>query len=395
MPELVFVLPHWMYWAGLVLFPLTAFWMQRRFKGRTSQALSPALAYFLLITGGFVGVHRLYLKTRWALAFIVLFVAVLVVNIETRVARDHMSEASNAAALVESRIERAERNLEKAQRRLDRRDSERNRARVEEERQDLAEAVGRRGGTAQEVQAARQELERWQGLAQGLGLALLLGILIDALLLPRLVRARNAIEAPPAEPGFSCPAVEQVEAEHDDSREPFAFNRAISRLNALAGEFVAYWSIIAVFVYYYEVIARYVFNSPTNWAHESMFLMFGMQYLIAGGFCLRENAHVRVDVIYAQLSKRTRAMMDVVTSVFFFIFVLTLLVTGWTFFYDSYEIGEVSFTEWGIQYWPVKFALSAGAVLLLLQGIAQLAKDIAVLRDPEHIALDTEVRPEG
>jgi TRAP-type mannitol/chloroaromatic compound transport system permease small subunit len=81
--------------------------------------------------------------------------------------------------------------------------------------------------------------------------------------------------------------------------------------------------------------------------------------------------------------------------VFFFIFVLTLLVTGWTFFYDSYEIGEVSFTEWGIQYWPVKFALSAGAILLLLQGIAQLVKDIAVLRDPEHIALDTETRPEG
>ena len=35
-----------------------------------------------------------------------------------------------------------------------------------------------------------------------------------------------------------------------------------------------------------------------------------------------------------------------------------------------YEIGEVSFTEWGIQYWPVKFALSAGAMLLLLQGIS-------------------------
>ena len=49
---------------------------------------------------------------------------------------------------------------------------------------------------------------------------------------------------------------------------------------------MAYWSIVAVFVYYYEVISRYVFNSPTNWAHESMFLMFGMQYLIAGGFVL-------------------------------------------------------------------------------------------------------------
>lgn len=395
MPELAFVLPHWLYWAGLALFPLFAFWMHRRFRGPVGQAVSPVLAYFLLITGGFVGVHRLYLKSRWAVAFIALFVAILFVNIETRLARDHMSEASAAVSMAESRIARAERDLRKAEQRLARRDSERNRQRMQEERADLSEAVSRRPAAIQEAQLAQAEFDRWQGIARGLGLALLLGLMIDAALLPRLVRARNAVESPPAEPGFSCPAVEQVEAEHDDSREPFAFNRVISRLNARAGEFVAYWSIIAVFVYYYEVIARYVFNSPTNWAHEGMFLMFGMQYLIAGGFCLRENAHVRVDVIYTHLSKRTQALMDVVTSVFFFIFVVTLLVTGWIFFHDAYEIGEVSFTEWGIQYWPVKFALPAGAILLLLQGVAQLAKDIAVLRDPEHVALDTETRPEG
>ena len=46
---------------------------------------------------------------------------------------------------------------------------------------------------------------------------------------------------------------------------------ALERLNVRAGEFVAYWAIISVFVYYYEVVARYVFNSPTNWVHESMF----------------------------------------------------------------------------------------------------------------------------
>ena len=166
-------------------------------------------------------------------------------------------------------------------------------------------------------------------------------------------------------------------------------------MNGYVGEFVSYWSIIAVFVYYYEVIARYVFNSPTNWAHEAMFLMFGMQYLIAGGFCLRENAHVRVDVIYTRLSKRTQAIMDVITSMFFFIFVLTLLVTGWIFFHDAFSIREVSFTEWGIQYWPVKFVLPLGAVLLLLQGISQLVKDVAVAVRPESAELETSVRPEG
>ncbi|HEY9052778.1 MAG TPA: TRAP transporter small permease subunit, partial [Gammaproteobacteria bacterium] len=179
------------------------------------------------------------------------------------------------------------------------------------------------------------------------------------------------------------------------NREPFLFNRIISHINGLAGELVAYWSVIAVVVYYYEVIVRYVFNSPTNWAHEGMFLMFGMQYLIAGGFVLREGGHVRVDVLYNYLPKRGKAILDVFTSVFFFIFVFTLMYTGWTFFHDSYSVNEVSISEWGIQYWPIKLSLSLGALLLLIQGVAQLVKDIAVAIKPDLAELGTEVRPEG
>ncbi len=395
MPELSFVLPHWLYWAGLLLFPLLAMWLHRKSSAAPGQPVSLVLGYFLLITGGFVGVHRLYLKSRWAAFFVALFVALLLVNVEARQARDDYSGTANAVNMTESRIKRAEKSLIKAEKRLARRDNERNRQRLLKEQDKLATAKARIAQVQAEKVAAEQNLQRWRSIAQAIGMLLLIGILIDAALLPRLVKRLNQTEQLPDEGGFSCPVVvDEVEAEHDDSREPFAFNRAVSRLNAHAGEFVAYWSIIAVFVYYYEVVARYVFNSPTNWAHEGMFLMFGMQYLIAGGFCLRENAHVRVDVIYSQLSQRTQAMIDVITSVFFFIFVLTLLVTGWIFFHDAYQIGEVSFTEWGIQYWPIKFALPAGALLLMLQGIAQLLKDIAVLRD-RQVALDTQVRPEG
>ena len=121
-----------------------------------------------------------------------------------------------------------------------------------------------------------------------------------------------------------------------------------------AGEYVAWWSLMAVFVYYYEVIARFVFNSPTNWVHESMFLMFGMQYMLSGAYAYREDQHVRVDVIYAKFSPRGKAIADIITSVFFFIFIGTMLVTGYRFAGDAVNFGEHSFTEWGIQYWPVK-----------------------------------------
>jgi TRAP-type mannitol/chloroaromatic compound transport system permease small subunit len=394
MPELSFVLPHWLYWSGLLLFPLVASFLYRRSRKRSGdKPVSLALGYFLLLTGGFLGVHRLFLKSRWAVAFILVFVAVLAANIEIREAREIHSEAVNGINLAELKISRAEKAIRKAEARIETRDSERARQKLQEAIAALGEAQDRLEEATAEEEVTQAEYDGWKRVARGLGLLLLLGILADAFLMPRMVRERNRLESvQPEEEGFHCPVVEQ---EHDDSREPLLFNRAVSRVNGFAGEFVAYWSIIAVFVYYYEVIARYVFNSPTNWAHEAMFLMFGMQYLIAGGFCLRENAHVRVDVIYSQLPKRTRAIMDVITSVFFFIFMITLLVTGWIFFHDSFAINEVSFTEWGIQYWPIKFALPLGAMLLLAQGVSQLVKDIAALRRPDIVDLDTGIRPEG
>ena len=64
---------------------------------------------------------------------------------------------------------------------------------------------------------------------------------------------------------------------------------------------------------------------------------------------------------------------------FFFIFIGTLLVTGWRFAADAVNFGEHSFTEWGIQYWPVKLTMPIGAALLLLQGVAKLIKDVLLV----------------
>ena len=167
-----------------------------------------------------------------------------------------------------------------------------------------------------------------------------------------------------------------------------AVTRLIDRLSIFTGVFVAYWTVIAVFVYFYEVVVRYVFNSPTNWAHESMFLMFGMQYIIAGAYAYHHDAHVRVDLFYAKASPRVKAVLDIITSFAFCIFVLAFLFTAWTFFANSMNqndfffatgfFNQASFTEWGVAYYPIKFSLVFGGVLLLLQGISRLIKDIEI-----------------
>ncbi|TNG02275.1 MAG: TRAP transporter small permease subunit [Gammaproteobacteria bacterium] len=379
MPELKFILPHWLYWGGLVVFPLVAYLIYHKANKRDKETpqLSLPLAYFLLITGGFLGIHRLYVKSKWVIAYIVLFVTILFVNVQVRDVRNELSGANNQLSLAEFKIERAEKAVAKGRRNAQ--------AKLDNARQSLIEAQ-------QAKASATEQTERWDNISKSLAASIVLLLIVDIFLLPGLVRKKESQEQSLLPDVFHCPVVEK---EHDDTMEPFLFNRFISKLNGIVGEWVAYWSVLAVFVYYYEVIARYVFNSPTNWAHESMFLMFGMQYLLAGGFVLREGAHVRVDVIYMHLSKRAKAIVDIFTSIFFLIFMATLIVTGWTFFMDSYEVSEVSFTEWAIQYWPIKFALPLGGVLLLLQGISLLVKDIAVLINPAIAELDTEVRPEG
>ena len=78
MPSLEFVLPHWLYWAGLILFPLIAMYVtKRRLAAGEDRRVQVSIAYLLWLLGGFVGLHRFYLRSRWGLVFIPLFALVL------------------------------------------------------------------------------------------------------------------------------------------------------------------------------------------------------------------------------------------------------------------------------------------------------------------------------
>ncbi|WP_397544326.1 TRAP transporter small permease subunit [Roseovarius salis] len=400
MPSIDFILPHWLYWGGLLVFPLFAMFMARRTK---TTGYSVPIGYLILVTGGLLGLHRLYLRNLWGLVYLPIFFAILFCNAQGRDAREVQSQAANAVSSAERVIERlepkvagadekiadlraaleeaeegtfaeirAERQLEKAEESLVA-DTER----LERARADLQDA-------RPALEDATQARKTWSDMAFYALMAICALIAIDAVLLPAMVRKANAELA--QQPAETDPAEERIEDyEHDAEKRDHdhigtGWTGAIDRLSYFAGEFVAYWAVIAVFAYYFEVVARYVFNSPTIWVHEGMFLMFGMQYLIAGAYAAMTDAHVKVDVFYAEWSPFRKAVVDLFTSIFFFIFAGTLLVTGWIFAMDATRVDEVSFSEWTIAYWPFKWAIVVGAVLLILQGIAKLARDIATVR---------------
>lgn len=360
MPSLTFVMPHWLYWSTLGVFPLVAAWLvTREQKRRDTGRPGLFLAYLFLVTAGFLGMHRFYLKSAWGLVFIPFFLAVLWTSADIRIARESLS-------LSRSEAEHAERLLTRAQ----------------------SDFAAGKAGAAQRVAKAQADAaparDRYAASTVGLRRAnayariagIVLGVLLlgDAFLLPGLVGRRRQRETTPT-PILAHPL--ETGVPQSAVRPPLPFFRPVDRLVRVTGELVAYWAVLAVFAYYYEVVARYIFNSPTNWVHESMFLMFGMQYMLAGAYAYRDETHVRVDIIYSQLSARGRAICDIITSFFFFLFAGALLVTGWRFASDAIAVGERSFTEWGIQYWPVKLTMPIGAALLILQGLSRLLRDIA------------------
>lgn len=410
MPSISFILPHWLYWGTLFVFPLIAMVMARRTQ---TSGYSLSIGYMILLTGGILGLHRLYLRNLWGLVYLPIFFVILFANAQGRDAREAESEAANIVNSAQRVIERIEPRLEDADARLaqlraDLAEAEAGtfaeksaRRKLEKAEQSLVADTARLEAARASKDEAQPALEvasadrtKWANVAFGALMVLCAMMLIDAVLLPGLVRraqarltAREKEEAPGGLEAIEKEAearleeIEHAEPAGDWSHVGTGWTGAIDRLSFYAGEFVSYWMVIAVIAYYFEVVSRYVFNSPSVWVHEGMFLMFGMQYLIAGAYAALTDAHVKVDVFYAKWSPLRKAVVDLLTSVFFFIFAGTLLVTGWIFAMDATVVNEVSFSEWQIAYWPFKWAIVVGGALLILQGISKLAQDVATVRN--------------
>lgn len=396
MPSVNFVLPHWLYWCALVAFPLIAMVLSRNIKSEPGSR-TLGIAYFIWLVGGFLGLHRLYLKNIWGFLYWPLFAIILYSGTQEREARIHYSNSVAAVQAIgsslgrmESRINKSEAALQKARAGLAElpSDDERGRNRfnrtIEKEIKRKADAETKivelnveQTEVEPRIEITRATRDAWSSRAFYAFLAIVVFLALDFILIPGMTRkARVYLAAHPDDP------VEREILSDDRRFAGTGLVGLIDRISLFSGEFVAFWSVIAVFVYYYEVIVRYVFNSPTNWAHESMFLMFGMQYLIAGAYAALTENHVRVDIFYARMSRRGKAIVDLLTSAFFFIFAGTIMVTGWIFASDAIRQGEVSFTEWAIQYWPVKCVIVVGGALLILQGISKVAKDITLVISP-------------
>jgi len=171
------------------------------------------------------------------------------------------------------------------------------------------------------------------------------------------------------------------------------FIRFADSLSAWFGKAFAWLIIMMAFGTGYEVFVRYVLNSPTAWALDVSFIMYGTLFMMAGAYTLSRGGHVRGDFLYRLWQPRTQARVDLVLYIlFFFPGVTALIMAGWKYAARSWSYQEVSVNSpAGIPIFQFKTVIVAAGILLFIQGIAQVMRCLIAIRTNEWIRADEDV----
>lgn len=159
-----------------------------------------------------------------------------------------------------------------------------------------------------------------------------------------------------------------------------ALSRAIDRVNELIGRWISWAILAAILVSAVNAIIRKAFNASSNAWLELQWYLFGAAFLLAAAYTLKQNEHIRIDIVYGLFSRRVQHWIDLLGHLLFLMPFVTLMVFYFVPYVSlSVRSGEVSSNAGGLIIWPAKALLLGGFFLLALQGISEIIKKIAVM----------------
>ncbi|PJG55279.1 C4-dicarboxylate ABC transporter [Bradyrhizobium forestalis] len=175
-----------------------------------------------------------------------------------------------------------------------------------------------------------------------------------------------------------------------------------SRIDAFTrwtGKRLAWLIVLAVIISAVNAIVRKTFDTSSNSWLELQWVLFSIVFLLCSPWTLLDNEHIRIDIVNNALPKTARNVIDVIGHFFFLIpLCVVMIITGVPFFQRSFQINEQSGNAGGLPQWPAKSLIMIGFALLLVQGISELIKRIAVMRglmpdphDSQVSAIEAEV----
>jgi len=158
-------------------------------------------------------------------------------------------------------------------------------------------------------------------------------------------------------------------------------SRGIDAFTKWTGKRLAWLILLAVIVSAINAIIRKVFDTSSNSWLELQWVLFSIVFLLCSPWTLLDNEHIRIDIVNNMMPKKLRDSIDVIGHAAFLMpLCVVMIITGVPFFQRSMEINEQSGNAGGLPQWPAKSLVMIGFALLLVQGVSELIKRIAVMR---------------
>jgi TRAP-type mannitol/chloroaromatic compound transport system permease small subunit len=176
-----------------------------------------------------------------------------------------------------------------------------------------------------------------------------------------------------------------------------SLSRIIDSTTERIGRTIYWLVLVAVLISAANAVVRKAFNYSSNSFLEIQWYLFSLIFLFCAGYALKDNDHVRIDIITGRMSARVRAMIDIFGTLFFLLpMAILIMVLSWPVFVDAWTRNEVSTNAGGLVIWPARLMVPIGFFLLIVQGFSELIKRIAFLKglipDPseKHVAKTAE-----
>lgn len=126
--------------------------------------------------------------------------------------------------------------------------------------------------------------------------------------------------------------------------------------------------ILMILNVFYDVVMRYFFNDVSIGMQELEWHLFAAMFMFGIGYTLKEDGHVRVDIIYDQLSEKSQAIINILGSLFFALpFTLLILYFSWDYALEAYKMGEGSADPGGLPHrWIIRSVIPVSSIYLLV-----------------------------
>lgn len=158
----------------------------------------------------------------------------------------------------------------------------------------------------------------------------------------------------------------------------------LDRFSDVIGKISATLMILLLINVFYDVVARYFFKASSIGLQELEWHLFASMFLLGIAYTLKEEGHVRVDILYEKFSNKNKAWVNVIGCLIFLLpFCGLIIMYGYDFALESFELNETSGDPGGLSHrWLIKSMIPLSALTLVLSGLGMLVKNIRCIIEP-------------